>query len=57
MKLKIRRQSVDFSPQRVAVAVEEAGRLDPRIEIAEAALGGAKGNLNVDAKRLHAHWQ
>jgi hypothetical protein len=53
---KAGRQSVDFLLHRVAITVEDTLGLDPRAEIAEAALRGAKGNLNVDGERLHGSW-
>jgi hypothetical protein len=51
--LKVGWQPVDLLFQRIAISVEETGRLDSRTEIAERALRGAKWNLNIDAKRLH----
>jgi hypothetical protein len=57
ISLKVGRQPDDFLFQGLAISVEETGGFDSRTEIAEAALRGAKGNLNVDAERLHAFWK
>jgi hypothetical protein len=53
INLKTGWQPVDFLFHRLAITVEDTAGFDPRTEVAEAALRGAKWNFNVDGERLH----